>query len=167
MSRTIYKAVGLAAILGIAVSVGGAQKAAAGVDVSINLGFPIPQEVILVPGGVYYVSDPGVNAFFYAGYWWAPRGGVWYRASDYSGGWVVVEPRYVPPSVIRVYQEPNYRVVYKEKGRPIPYGQWKGRGYSPPERTVERGVKSDDGGKAKMTTPAKQDGGKGKGKKGN
>ena len=32
----------------------------------------------------------------------ARRDGRWYRASDYRGGWVVVEPRVVPAPIVRL-----------------------------------------------------------------
>lgn len=168
MRQTIYKAIGLAVLLGIGSTAGEIPKASAGVDVglSINLGFPMPQGMIMTPSGVYFVSNPGTDVFFYGGYWWAPRGDIWYRASDYNGGWVVVGPRVVPAQVIHVYHEPNYRVVYRERGHMIPYGQWKARG-GHHERTVERSeMKFEGGGKLKQDKPMKSEGRGWKGEKG-
>lgn len=103
-------------------------SAQAEVNVNINIGPPPvvvaePAEVVLIPQiGVYFVPDSEPDLFFYAGFWWSPRGGGWYRSRAYNGPWVVVERRVVPAQVIRVPK--NYRVRYvKEKH--VPYGQWK------------------------------------------
>lgn len=164
--KPLYKILGLAVVLGAVVISGKMATAEVSVGVNLNFGFPIPQEVVLAPGGVYYVSNPGVNVFFHSGYWWTPRGNIWYRSRDYSHGWVVVEPSYVPMSVINVYQVPNYRVVYKEKGRHIPYGQWKKQGYQ--IRAVERDqIVRDSDEQLKFDKPMKHDKHGGRGKKGN
>lgn len=168
MRQTLCRTIGLVAVLGVGIVCGDVHKASADVDVglSINLGFPMPQGLVVTPEGVSFVSNPGVNVFFYGGYWWAPRGGVWYRASDYNGGWVFVEPRTVPAQVIRVYQEPNYRVVYRERGRHMPYGEWKTRG-GHQEKAVERGeIRLHEGGKLRFDKPMKDEGRGWKGERG-
>ncbi len=105
-----------------------AGSAQAEVNVNINIGPPPvvvaePADVVLIPRiGVYFVPDAGPDLFFYAGFWWSPRGDRYYRSRSYNGPWVVVERRVVPVQVIRVPRD--YRVRYvKEKH--VPYGQWK------------------------------------------
>ncbi len=103
-------------------------KAEAQVQVNINIGPPPivvsePPGVILVPRSrVYFVPEWEFDIFFYNGYWWSPRGDVWYRAKAHKGPWRIVERRYVPAPVYRIPKD--YRIVY-EKEKHIPYGQWK------------------------------------------
>jgi len=106
----------------------GAGDARAGVSVNINIGPPpivvaAPPEVVMVPESrVYFVPDPQIDIFFYAGYWWSPRGDRWYRGRAYNGPWVHMAPSAVPRSVI--YMPRDYRTRYAH-GQRYPYGQWK------------------------------------------
>ena len=53
--------------------------------------------MVEVQPGVLVVHDYDEEVFFVDGrYWMRGSDGRWYRASDYRGGWVVVEPRVVP-----------------------------------------------------------------------
>lgn len=114
-------------LLGI-LAVAGAGSAWGEVNVNINLGPPPivvaePPAVVMVPQTrVYFVPDPHVEVFFYAGYWWSPRGRAWYRARAYNGPWAAVETSRVPRSVI--YVPHDYRARYGRE-RHVPYGQWK------------------------------------------
>lgn len=116
-------------------------SAAAGVNLSVNIGPPVvvvePPAVAVVPGtGVYFVPQFDVDIFFYSGYWWSPRGDRWYRAREYNGPWRIVSRSAVPRPVYRV--PGDYRSVYV-KERHIPYGQWK------KERREYRGGKGGRG----------------------
>jgi len=117
----------LAAVAAVPVFIG-AGTAGAEVNVNINLGPPPivvaePPALVMVPQSqVYFVPDPHVEVFFYSGYWWSPRGEVWYRSRAYKGPWAVVDRARVPRSVM--YMPPDYRMRY-ERERNIPYGQWK------------------------------------------
>jgi hypothetical protein len=110
----------------------GARDAGAGVSVSINIGPPPivavePPEIVMVPGAqVYFVPDPQIDIFFYAGYWWSPRGTRWYRAPAYNGPWVHIIPAAVPSAV--VYMPRDYRVRYANAPR-YPYAHWKREHY--------------------------------------
>ncbi len=110
----------------------GVRDARAGVSVSINIGPPPivvaePPEVVMVPGAqVYFVPDPQIDIFFYAGYWWSPRGTRWYRASAYNGPWVHMIPAAVPHAVI--YMPRDYRVRYANAPR-YPYRHWQREHY--------------------------------------
>ena len=118
----------ISVVLGMILLYGLPGSARAEVSVNINIGPPPvvvapPAEVVLMPGiGVYFVPDAGVDLFFYAGYWWSPRGDRYYRSRAYNGPWVVVDRRYVPVEVVRVPMDYRVRFV-KEKH--VPYGQWK------------------------------------------
>jgi hypothetical protein len=128
MRKGLFGAIGFAVLLGVGVALVTTNDSSAGVNLNINIGPPPivvaePPEVVLVPRTqVYFVPHPEIDVFFYAGYWWSPRGDRWYRGSAYNGPWRVVERRHVPAQVIRVPRD--YRGRY-EKERRIPYGQWK------------------------------------------
>jgi hypothetical protein len=102
--------------------------ALADVDVHINIGNAPPpprfvfrarpHEVYLPHEGVYVVDDAGAgdnDCFRYEGYYWAFRGGYWYRSMSWRGRFYVVSPRYVPT------------VFYQ-----MPRSRWKHRPNSPP-----------------------------------
>lgn len=98
------------------------------VNLNINIGSPPvvvaePAEIVLIPGsGVSFVADGGPDLFFYAGFWWSPRGDRWYRSRVYNGPWIVVERHHVPAQVVWVPKD--YRARYR-KVKHVPYGQWK------------------------------------------
>jgi len=112
----------------IAAAAGFSEPARAEVSVSINIGPPPivvaePPAVVMIPHSqVHFVPDPGVEVFFYSGFWWSPRGDRWYRARAYNGPWGVIDRRRVPRAVL--YVPPDYRARY-ERERHVPYGQWK------------------------------------------
>lgn len=116
---------GLAALLFVAFAAGGAI---AEVNVNINVGPPAvvvagPPEVVAIPRTLVYFA-PGADAdlFFYAGYWWTPERGRWFRSRTYDGHWIMVPARAVPAPILRV--PGNYRQSFRH-GHRIPYGQLK------------------------------------------
>lgn len=116
---------GLLALLFVVVT---ASPAFSEVNVNINIGPPAvvvagPPEMIVVPRTmVYFAPGVAVDFFFYAGYWWTPKEGRWFRSREYNGPWVIVAPRAVPVAVVRVPRD--YRKVYAHEHR-IPHGQLK------------------------------------------
>jgi hypothetical protein len=65
--------------------------------------FEVAPPVVEVQPGVMVVRDYDEEVFLVDGrYWMHTRDGRWYRASDYRGGWVVVEPRVVPAPIVRL-----------------------------------------------------------------
>jgi len=118
------------------VTTGAAGEARAEVSVNINIGPPPivvaePPVVVMVPQSrIYYVPDIDIDVFFFAGYWWSPRGERWYRARSYNGPWVHMKPSGVPRAVI--YMPRDYRGRYAHE-RHIPHDEWK-RGYDSWER---------------------------------
>ncbi len=116
------------AILAVLAIYGPPGSARAEINLNINIGPPPvvvaePAEVAVIPEfGVYFVPSGDPDLFFYAGYWWSPRGDRWYRARAHNGPWNVVERRTVPRQVILVPKD--YRVRYG-KAKHVPYGQWK------------------------------------------
>ncbi len=64
------------------------------VDVGVSIPLPplivfaTPPEVVVIPETyVYVVPDVDVDIFFYAGWWWRPWEGRWYRSRNYNSGW--------------------------------------------------------------------------------
>ena len=65
--------------------------------------FEVAPPVVEVQPGVMVVRDYGEEVFLVDGRYWMHTGdGRWYRANDYRGGWVVVEPRVVPAPIVRL-----------------------------------------------------------------
>lgn len=132
------------------------DNALAEVNLNINIGPPPvvvaePADVVLMPGsGVYFVADTGPDLFFYAGFWWSPRGDRWYRSRVYNGPWVVVGHRNVPVQVVRVPRD--YRTRYK-KAKHVPYGQWKKAHY---RKSYDKGRHGDDNGRNHHKGPGKR-----------
>ena len=152
MKKNIFRLLVLTVIIGTLLALGSIKKASAEVSVGVNFNFGSPPEqVILVPGGVYFVPDRKVDIFFYDGFWWTPRrsffGGVrWYRSNDFNGPWSVVILRVVPVPVYQVYRVKNYREVYgKDKKNYVPYGHWKNQSNSSDRRDFGRKVQNDQG----------------------
>jgi len=125
---------------------GMSASAHAEVNVNINVGTPPvvvaePAAVVMAPGaGVYFVPNSGPDLFFYAGYWWSPRGDRWYRAGACKGPWVRVERHHVPAGVARMPRD--YRVRYAN-GKHVPYGQWKKMHYQQAHDNGRRGDQGD------------------------
>jgi len=102
----------------------GQADAAVSVGFNFNFGAP-PQEIILVPGNVYYVPDRDADVFFYNEYWWTIRNNHWYKSRNYNGSWMMIDPNFVPSSVTKVYWVPNYKKYYQKKGgRHVSYEKW-------------------------------------------
>lgn len=105
-------------------------KGNAEVDVSINIGLPLPAivisappAVVMIPGApVYFAPDIEVDIFFYRGYWYRPYRQRWYRASHYNGPWCYIAPRAVPNVIVKL--PPGYRHIPPGHEK-IPYGQLK------------------------------------------
>jgi hypothetical protein len=76
--------------------------ARAQVAVDIRIGFPSPPPLVVVSPGIQVVPDYEEEVFFAGGWYWLRREGAWYRTRDHRGGWVVVPPRAVPASLVRL-----------------------------------------------------------------
>lgn len=106
----------------------GRTEAVVSFGVNFNFGAP-PQEMVYVPGNVYYVPDPDVDVFFYDQYWWTIRNNHWYRTRNYNGSWVMIGSNYVPSPVFKVYRVPNYKKYYEKKGgKRVSYEKVRGQG---------------------------------------
>ena len=86
------------------------------VQVSVpQVRFEVAPPVVEVQPGLFVVHDYDEEVFVVDGqYWTRGADGRWYRARDYRGGWVVVQPPTVPPALVR-----SPRGQYKHyKGKP-------------------------------------------------
>ncbi len=63
---------------------------------------PVLPPLVVVQPGVQVVQDFDEEVFFVDGYYWIRRDGRWYRARDHRAAWVYVEPRHVPPGLVRI-----------------------------------------------------------------
>lgn len=122
------------------------------VDINVQIAPPPlviggPPEVAVIPGTyVYFVPDVP-DLLFYAGYWYRPYEGRWYRSAAYGGPWVFIDR---PPAVF-FRLPPNYRAM--SGYRRIPYRDlsrnwrtwerdryWERHGWGRAEREREHGV---------------------------
>ena len=83
------------------------------VRIQMNLPAVLPPLVVVEPG-VQVVQDFDEEVFFVNGYYWIRRDGHWYRARDHRATWVYVEPRRVPPGLVRI-PPGHYRHWRKEE----------------------------------------------------
>ncbi len=96
------------ALLSPAVALAQAQ-----VQIRIDLPAVLPPLVVVQPG-IQVVQDFDEEVFFVNGYYWIRRDGRWYRARDHRAAWVYVEPRRVPPGLVRI-PPGHYRHWRKEE----------------------------------------------------
>lgn len=81
-----------------------ALPAGAQVQLSVSLPtlrFEVQPALVVVEPGIQVVPDYDEEVFFVSGWYWHRRGGHWFKAKDYRGGWVVVN-RGVPPGLARI-----------------------------------------------------------------
>jgi hypothetical protein len=81
-----------------------------------------PATVQIEPG-IYVVEDYHEPVFYSDGWYWRYYGGVWYRSSYHSHGWV--RWRHVPRGVGRIHN-PNVYVRYRGEGRARGHGTVRG-----------------------------------------
>jgi hypothetical protein len=84
-------------------------------------------DLVYAGPGVQVIADYDQPIFYSDGLYWWWSGGVWYRSSYYTGGWVAARP---PVAVMRIERPYSY-VRYRPVG-------WAGhpRGAPPPQRTA-------------------------------
>ncbi len=111
----------------------GISSGVAVAEVNVNIGVfaPPPPLVIESPPAmavvsgtpyVYFAPDITVGLFFYAGHWYRPYEGRWFRARSYRGPWKHMHHGSVPPALVRLPSD--YRRI-PPGHRGIPYGHMK------------------------------------------
>jgi hypothetical protein len=114
--------------LGMLVTAPALAQVRVGVDVQVpvpTIRFEVPPPLVVVSPGVRVVEDYDDEVFFSDGWYWCRREDHWFRTRDYHGGWVVVERRYVPVSLVKI--PPGHYKHYK-MNRAVPAG---GPGWAP------------------------------------
>ena len=91
-------------------------------EVDAPVVFDEPPTLVTVEPDIWVVQDSEVPVYFVDDYYWAYRGGAWYRSPSYDGGWVTVEAIVVPQRIVnrdhRVYV--HYRGVANATTRVAP-----------------------------------------------
>jgi hypothetical protein len=116
-----------------------------------SIRFEVAPPLVVVSEGVQVVPDYEEEVFYTDGWYWCRQDGYWYRTRNYRGGWVVVEPRYVPVGLVRI--PPGKYKHHKHKGG--------GKVYVQEDRRTEIKVKEKHG---YTEVKVKNKGGKGKGR---
>lgn len=77
--------------------------------------FKIPPSVVVIPGttvkAVVEIDD--YDIYFYDGVWWCYYNGKWWKSTDITLGWEVVDVKLVPAAVIKI--PPGWRKQVKIK----------------------------------------------------
>lgn len=93
--------------------------------------FPAPPDVVVIPEThVYAVPDIQEDIFFYAGWWWRPWQGRWYRSRYYDRRWSY----YHRPPAFHRHIPPGWRNYYRSH-------RWKGYEWKQqriPQREMQR-----------------------------
>jgi hypothetical protein len=69
-------------------------------EVDAPVVFDEPPTLVTVEPDIWVVQDSEVPVYFVDDYYWAYRGGVWYRSLSYDAGWVTVEATGVPRRIV-------------------------------------------------------------------
>jgi hypothetical protein len=128
----------LAALLAVALL---PSRAAAQVDVHVNLNLPLPVRppLVTIQPGVMVVEDFDDEVFVVEGVYWARRSDRWYRAPGPRAGFVLVERQRVPPALVRLppgqykkwrKKHPEAAARHDDRGRghDDDHGKHKGKG---------------------------------------
>ncbi len=83
--------------------------------------------LVVIPGTpVHYAPDVEADVFFFEGLWYRWYGGVWYRATVYSGPWMTISV--LPPVFFQIPPgHVKYRCIQHGHG-PAPRHRGRGRG---------------------------------------
>jgi hypothetical protein len=114
------------------------------------------EPVLVWVDGVWVVEDYQEPVFYHSHYYWRYDGGVWYRSSVHTGGWVRVD---VVPDRVRVIDRPERFVRWhaeagarKHTGSTPPPDEPEmvddhpGRGNGPPDHAPAHGVRGPEPG---------------------
>ena len=99
----------LAALLVLA-----APAAQAQIHVQIELGLPLAPPLVVVAPGIQVVEGFRDEVFFHDGWYWCRRDDGWYRARSPRARFVWIEPRRVPPGLVRL-PPGHYRNWHRER----------------------------------------------------
>ena len=86
--------------------------------------FPAPPPLVVVEPGVQVVDNYDEEVFFVDGFYWHHNGPNWYRTNAYTGGWVLVEPRFVPQRIV-FYQPGHFRRWHGSDDQRREWKEWR------------------------------------------
>jgi len=59
-----------------------------------------PPYLVLIPDSeIYYAPEHPMDLFFYNGLWFTRHRGRWFFSADFTGPWIYLSPRGVPPAL--------------------------------------------------------------------
>ncbi len=90
--------------------------APAQVGVQIHVNVPVNPPMVVVQPGIQVVEDWDEEVFYTGGFYWVRRDGYWYRTTSPRARWVYVEPRRVPPGLVRM-PPGQYKHYRKEQAK--------------------------------------------------
>jgi hypothetical protein len=67
-----------------------------------SIRFEVAPPLVEVSEGVQVVPDYEEEVFYTDGWYWCRMNGGWYRTHNHRGNWMVVEPRYVPVTLVHI-----------------------------------------------------------------
>jgi hypothetical protein len=105
----------LASLLALA-ALPGTARPQPQVRLQIHLGLPPQPPLLLVQPGVQVVENWNEEVFFSGGWYWCRRDDGWYRARTPRAAFAWVEPRRVPPALVRM-PPGHYRHFRREQAR--------------------------------------------------
>lgn len=109
--------------------------ATAQVGVQIHVNIPVNPPLVVVQPGIQVVENWDEEVFFTGGFYWVRRDGYWYRAPSPRATWVYVEPRHVPPGLVRI-PPGHYKHYQKEQAKAAKKAR---KDYEKSERKAEGG----------------------------
>lgn len=79
-----------------------AARAQASMNMNIQLGLPVAPPLVVIQPGVQVVENYDEEVFYTGGWYWVRRDGGWWRARQPRASFAYVEPRRVPPTLVRI-----------------------------------------------------------------
>jgi hypothetical protein len=114
MMTHMLKEIGLVALLGTLIAIGGIKDSKAAIEDELNgkvlppVTLHGPHPVVMIPETyIYRIPDIDVSIFFYEGYWYRPCDSNWFWAESNNGPWAYIKPSEVPMALIKL--PPEYR----------------------------------------------------------
>lgn len=97
--------------------------APAQVGVQIHVNIPVNPPLVVVQPGIQVVENWDEEVFFTGGFYWVRRDAYWYRATSPRATWVYVEPRHVPPGLVKI--PPGHYKHYRKEQAKAERKAWK------------------------------------------
>jgi hypothetical protein len=84
---------------------------------------PVNPPLVVVQPGIQVVENWDEEVFFTGGFYWVHRDAYWYRAPSPGATWVYVEPRHVPPGLVKI--PPGHYKHYRKEQAKAERKAWK------------------------------------------